>query len=92
VAVTVESFKVAHPEFVNADDAQVEVALDDAILMCPESVWGNFTDQGVRLTTAQTLAQQPTAREMALNPDGSTVYDKRLAQLKLTVASGGRVV
>lgn len=89
MAVTAAQFKARFPEFTNADDTLVDEVLAEAVLLCPDTIWGDHTDQGVKYTTAQRLAQMPTAREMALNPDGSTVYDKPLAELKSIVAAEG---
>lgn len=92
MAVSAEQFKNRFPEFINADDSLVEAVLEEAALLCPDAVWGDFTDQGVKLAAAQKLARQPTAREMALNPDGTTVYDQELELLRRIVSSGGRVI
>jgi hypothetical protein len=93
MAVTAESFKLAHPEFANADDDLVELKIADAEDLCPSAVWGDFADSGVRFRTARALALLPASRDLRLvNKDGSTVYDADLARLVLTVASGGRVV
>lgn len=93
MAVTAASFKLAHPEFTNVDDDLVDLKLADAVTMCPDSVWGDFADNGVRLRTARALALQPSGRDLRLvNKDGSTVYDADLGRLVMIVASGGRVV
>lgn len=93
MAVTAASFKAAHPEFDNVDSDLVELKIADAEALCPESVWGDLADQGVRYRTARALALLPAGRDLKLaNKDGSTVYDIDLGRLVLTVSAGGRVV
>jgi hypothetical protein len=93
MAVTAESFKLAHPEFTNVDDDLVTLKIADAEMLCPDSVWGDFADMGVCFRVARALALLPPGRDLRLvNKDGSTVYDADLARLTLTVASGGSVV
>lgn len=91
--MTVADFKAAMPEFQDAPEPLVETALQDAAELCPESVWGEFTDNGIRYTAARRLALSPYARELALvGDDGRTVYDRDLEAYKRIVAIGPRVI
>lgn len=93
MAVTAAQFKAAHPEFANVLTPEVEAKLADAALLCPESVWGDFTDQGVRYRAARLLALAPMGRDVKLvNKDGSTIYDEQIDLLVKIVSSGGRVI
>lgn len=93
MAVTASSFKLAHPEFTNVDDDLITLKIADAEMRCPDAVWGDFADEGVRFRVARALALMPPGRDLRLvNKDGSTVYDMDIARLVLAVSSGARVV
>lgn len=90
MAVTATSFKTAFPEFANADNTLVAAVITRAAADCPADTWGDLTDRGVELVTAQALALSPNGRGTQLvNKDGSTVYDQRLIDLKRAVTLGG---
>lgn len=92
MSVDTATFKAKFPEFENAPDAVVDAFITDAVVLCPDDVWGDFTDMGVELHTARSLALSPMGRGMELGSDGMTVYDGRLAELRRIVSIGGRVI
>lgn len=101
MAVTAASFKALYTEFADAPDALVEGKLAEAVTMCPERVWGDLTDQGVGLYTAQYLYDSPFSRHMARIDQGNdrqgvrtdaSPYIDRLRRLVQQVASGYRVL
>lgn len=93
MAVTADQLKAAHPEFANVDDDLVNSAIQDAALLCPDTVWGDFADQGTRYRACRLLALSPMGRDVRLvNKDGSTVYDEQIELLVKIVSPGGRVI
>lgn len=98
MAVTVQSFKAAFPEFQRAADALVQTKIDEAELEVG-TAWGTTRDLGVSYLTAHLLsiaAQGQQARLVPANAkatreDALTVYERRYRELRLQVASGGRV-
>ncbi len=99
MALTVRTFCALYPEFDSAPPALVQAKLDEAALMCPESIWGDLTDQGVGLHTAQYLYDSPFSRHMARVDQGNdrqgvrsdaSPYIDRLRRLTQQVASGYR--
>ena len=101
MAVTAASFIVTYPEFSDAPVALVEAKLAEAVTMCPDRVWGDLTDQGVGLYTAQYLYDSPFARHMARIDQGNdrqgvrsdaSPYIDRLRRLVQQVASGYRAL
>lgn len=93
MAVTAQTFKDSNPEFRNLDDEYLGIKIAAAVVACPSRVWGDFTDQGVALHTAQQVALGPYGRDLKLvNDDGRTVYDRELERLRLMVSSGARVI
>jgi hypothetical protein len=101
MAVTAASFKALYPEFGDAPDALIEGKLAEAVLMCPDRMWGDLADQGVGLYTAQYLYESPYARHMARVDQGNdrqgvrsdaSPYNDRLRRLVQQVASGSRVL
>lgn len=101
MALTVRTFQALYPEFADAPPALVQAKLDEAVLMCPESIWGDMTDQGVGLYVAQFLYDSPFSRHMARVDQGNdrqgvrsdaSPYVDRLQRLKQQVASGYRVL
>jgi hypothetical protein len=101
MAVTAASFIVTYPEFADAPTVLIEAKLAEAVLMCPDRVWGDLADQGVGLYTAQFLYDSPFARHMARVDQGNdrqgvrtdaSPYVDRLRRLVQQVASGYRVL
>lgn len=101
MALTVQTFCALYTEFALAPVALVQAKLDEATLMCPTRMWGDLTDQGVGLYTAQFLYDSPYSRHMARVDQGgdretvrsdSSPYYSRLQRLKTQVASGWRVL
>lgn len=93
MAIDVQTFKAAFPEFIDAPNSLVQSQLDYAVTRVPEAVWSAaLKEEGTFLYCAQFLALSPYARNMGLvNDKGVTNYDERLYHLKLTVTSGFRV-
>ncbi len=92
MAVTALTFLAEFPEFAAVDSGVLSAELSNAVTLCPEAVWGDLQDMGIKLQTAVWLAQRPNARDMQLAPDGMTVYSGRLDTLKRIISSGGRVI
>jgi hypothetical protein len=91
--VTVAEFKARFPELQEAPEPLVENALDEAAELCPESVWSDFTDNGIAYTAARILALSVYAKDLELTTDsGGTIYDERLMMYKRLVAVGPRVI
>lgn len=101
MALTVRTFQALYPEFADAPAALVQAKLDEAAIMCPESMWGELRDQGIGLHAAQYLFDSPFSRHMARVDQGNdrqgvrsdaSPYIDRLRRLTQQVASGYRVL
>jgi hypothetical protein len=92
--VTAYEFKAAWPEFTNTDSALVSARIAVAESLCPEAVWTDETrrNHAIGLTVAHALALSPAARDMQLVADGTTVYEKELADLRAITAGGPRTI
>ena len=68
--VTVEDFRVRYPEFASNGDAQVQVALDDALPWNGWPAWGSSYTKGVCTLAAHFLALS-NQRLAGKSPDGT---------------------
>jgi hypothetical protein len=91
MALTVETFINAHPEFAGVDVELVELKLADALLYVPAHPWGDFADQGQGLMCAHLLALSPFGNGTALvAKDGTTTYEAHWKRLVRIVTAGIR--
>lgn len=91
MALDLATFQNRYPEFAQIDPDYVTAVLADALQYVPVGTWGDFTDQGHGLKTAQLLAGSPFGNGTALvNADGTTVYDKKWLKLARIVTGGIR--
>lgn len=84
MTVSIASFKVAYPEFVNAGDDLLTAQLAQVELVVSDS-FGDQRDQVVMLTLADRLATSPSGRDarMMTEEGGATsVYSTELERLK----------
>ncbi len=92
MTVTRASFLARYAEFANAEDALVDVLLEEATQRTPERIWGRHTDAGIRYLAAHLMACSPFAAELKLVArDGSSTYSRERTSLEGIVGSGFRV-
>ncbi len=89
MAVTVQRFQKAFPEFKGTEYQLVQQKLNHAILRLNATVFGTFLDDAVMLLTAHLLAISPMGEKVRLNKDMSdTIYNRELKQIKKEVTIG----
>jgi hypothetical protein len=85
VTVSVASFLVRHPEFVNAGTALLTQALADIELEVSADAFGSQRDAVVCLKLADRLASSPSGRDarmvMGEGANQSTTYRRQLDEL-----------
>ena len=84
MAVTVESFQVAFPEFAKSNPAMLAARLAHAEAIVSADGWGLKRDLVVQLTLADLLATSPMGRDAQLDANGqpmATTYRKQLWEL-----------
>ena len=93
MAVTVDSFKAAHPEFAANPTGQLTVKLA-AVEARVSDDWGALRDEVVMLELADTLASAPAGMRARKVDDGKgrNVYHEKLMQLKAAHALTRRVM
>lgn len=95
---TVLAFRSRFPEFGTtstngASDELIQLAINDAALMCDETVLGDRHTQTVLFTAADDLARSPFVRSMKLvDARDETTYSKRRRRLVMIGACGIRVL
>ena len=71
----------------------VNAFLNAAILEVDTSACGTLSDQITYYTAAQAITLSPSGNSSKLKSDGTTVYDAKLAMLKMrAIGSGPRAV
>ena len=89
MAVTVQRFQKAFPEFKETEYQLIQQKLNQAILRLNATVFGDFLDDSVMLLTAHLLAISPMGEKARLNKDMSdTIYNRELKQIKKEVTIG----
>jgi hypothetical protein len=92
MSVTLDSFKAAYPEFVNAPDGLLNQALAQALREADAAICGQNWDDLVMLKMADRAARSPYGRSAQLMmKDGSTIYTGPMEDLVRIVAVGKRV-
>lgn len=89
--VTLESFRVFFPEFVDATDELIEAHLADAIAITKPDVFpGELCDIVTKWRTADSLASSPWGRHARLVGDTSkTVYAQKVEEyIKMAPIAG----
>lgn len=80
MTVSVQSFKIAFPEFIKAGDAMLAVQLTYAEFEVSDS-FGDYRDLAVMLRLADTLALSPAGRDARTNTASNTTYGLRFQRL-----------
>lgn len=92
-AATIDTFRLAFPEFVRVEDEQVQKFLDLAAVSTPADPWFEHQEEGHLYLTAHLLSQSPYGMNARLeDADPTTTYGVRYEQLKTMVACGTRVI
>jgi hypothetical protein len=90
--MTLAEFRALHAEYDRAGDALVQNALDEAELLSPSDVWGDFQAQGIRWEAAFILSVTPGSRDMAVGvKQDENPYKLMRARLVRIVSCGYRV-
>lgn len=95
MAVTLESFRVHFPEFVDATDELITSHLTDAESITPTDVFSQeaYRDQVVKYRAADSLACSPWGRYARLTPEegtsGRSAYASKLETLLDAAPVGG---
>lgn len=79
--MTLAEFRIAYPEFERTPGAQVQVALDSALLSTPASVWGDRQDHAQGLLAAHWLALSPGGKASRKDSQTGTTYGDARAAL-----------
>jgi len=87
--IDLAAFRLAHPEFGNQPDAQVQACLDEAELRTDATVFGSLTNEAHRWLAADLLVSRPTGREARQEKmlGGESIY--RVRRLELETICGG---
>ena len=88
MTVTFNDFTTEYPEFSEAGELMVQSRLDQAARETPEGVWGNFTDKGIMLRAADSLARGPSGSNADVDPDKETSYSVELKRWIVIVSAG----
>jgi hypothetical protein len=89
----VAAFRASFPEFVQVEDAQIQVFLDRAATSVPLEPWDDHQHEGHLYLTAHLLASSPYGQNARLDPKSDvTTYGAHYSKLQLMVAAGPRVV
>lgn len=93
MAVTVQRFLKAYPDFKNTDYQLVEQKLNQAILRVDSDAFGDLEDEGVMLLTAHLLSISPNGEKARLIKDSNeTIYHEEYRRLAREVTFGlGRI-
>lgn len=94
MTVTLSSFRVSYPEFLNTADALCEAKIAAAVLRTSEDIFGDNTDEAVMLLAAHLLSVSPQGESARLEVDEKqTVYGLELRTLRREVTFGaGRLI
>lgn len=93
MAVDVDTFREALPEFEPATPDMIRRAIEEATSRVDPQVWGDKTDVGIKWLTAHILASGQFGKMARLvSKEGNTVYQQRFKELVNEVAAGFRVV
>jgi hypothetical protein len=89
VALTVDAFVLAFPEFSEVDAPYLQSKIDEAGRQIDPNTWGVRADDGQAYLAAHLLALSPLGNAAKLvAKDGSTTYEKHYKRI-LTLAAGG---
>jgi hypothetical protein len=92
MAVTAASFKVARPEFVDAEDAFITATIAQALQRIDPAIFGDETDTATIYLTAHYIAISPFGRNAKLSSkEGETVYHTLFRQIQREKAGGHHV-
>lgn len=85
---TSTAFLAEYPEFTSAGTTLIDAKLLNATYEISEEVWGDQWTRGVMLAAADMLARSPTSRQTPIGSrDGSTLYSKKLDELRRAVTT-----
>jgi len=93
MAVDVDTFREAFPEFEPATPEMIRRAIAQATSRVDSAVWRDKTDSGIEWLAAHLLASNQFGKQARLmSKEGDTVYLRRFKELVNEVAAGYRVV
>lgn len=91
--MTIDEFRQWHQEFRSASDDLIGLHLASATLKVAPDVYGEFTEDAIRLKAAHSLAMTPFGQSARLvAEDGSTIYEKQLATIRRSTAQNMLVI